>query len=237
LNLITRTIHLDLLLNEFFNNQFDGFNTKVTPADPILSTPVPVVEIPLSLDTGLLLEQTKKITLPPAIRKIYPYETTPRYLNWRLKLLWSNCHENTVLQDVYYKKLFDASPQQFPDDIELPIQEYLTDNGVILQSCVLSVFEPGGYLRPHRDTGLNLTPLDYVWIPLNNPHGNALKIYPYGDVNIKLGSLYLLNQENFVHSVANFSNEDRYVLVGKLNNASSEKIKKLAKENILQQYG
>jgi len=226
---------LDHLLTEFYNNQFDGFNTKVMPADPILSTPVPVVEVSIGLDTKFLLDQSKKISTRPMERKSYPYEKQPRFINWDISVLWSEDYENTLIEDIYYKKRTAPVAHQSPDEYSLPIKEYLLSIGINLKFCMLSVFGPNGYLRPHRDIGLNLTPLNYIWIPLNNPYGNELRIYPYGTVSVTLGNVYLLNQENFVHSIVNKSNDDRYVLVGYLSEVTDE-FSNLVKENIVTQY-
>jgi len=224
------------LLKEFHSTQFDGFPAQVIPVNPILATPVPVVALPLNLDTKFLLEQSKQIPIQPMVRKTYPYEDYPRFINWDVSVLWSEDYENTLLGDVYYKKRTAPIDNLIPTEWSLSIKEHLSSNGILLNYCVLSVFGPGGYVRPHRDIGLNSTPLNYVWIPLNNPQGNELKIYPYGTVDVTLGNVYLLNQENFVHSVINNSNEHRYVLVGHISEVT-DKFSVLVKENILQQYG
>ena len=54
---------LDQLLNQFFSNQFSGFTEKITVPANVLSTPVPVVEVPLGIDTDKLLSIVKKIIL------------------------------------------------------------------------------------------------------------------------------------------------------------------------------
>lgn len=230
-----RDTHLDQLLNQFFANEFQGFTEKISLPDNLLSTPVPVVEVPLDIDTDKLLDLVKDLSVEDMVRKTYPYEDVPRFANWKIKLLWNNGYENTLLGDVYYKKTSSPIPALAADTAVEPIKQHLLDLGVDAKLCMLSVFEPNGYLRPHRDIGLNPTPLNYFWLPLNNPTGSELRIYPYGNVTINAGSIYLLNQENFVHSVVNYSNEHRYVLVGHLNNISTE-FKQQILNSILKQY-
>jgi hypothetical protein len=99
-----RDILLDQLLNDFYNSAFPGFTSKLTVGDPVLSTPVPVVDIPMHLDTDLLLEYAKQIELDPMQRTTYPYEQHPRFVGWNIQVLWSNDYNNTLLGDIYYKK-------------------------------------------------------------------------------------------------------------------------------------
>ena len=100
----------------------------------------------------------------------------------------------------------------------------------------MSIFRAQGYFRPHRDIKLINDPLSYFWIPLNNPVGNKAKLYPYGDIDIKLGAVYLFNQENYIHAVANTSYEDRYVLVGYLDHIQTPTVNDKIINAILDQY-
>lgn len=226
---------MDQLLDNFYSAEFSGFTDKIIINDPILSTSVPVVNVPLNLDTDLLLSHARQIQLDPMHRTSYPYEKHPRFEGWNIQVLWNNNHINTLLSDVYYKKTTAPIANKIATGPAESIQQYLLSLGLDCKICMLSVFEPGAYLRPHRDIGLNTTPLDYFWLPLNNPNGSRLRIYPMGDVNISLGNLYLLNQENFVHSAVNYGQEPRYVLVGHLNNISTEFEQQILK-SILKQY-
>lgn len=230
-----RDILLDQLLNDFYNSAFPGFTSKLTIGDPVLSTPVPVVDIPMHLDTDLLLEYAKQIELDPMQRTTYPYEQHPRFVGWNIQVLWSNDYNNTLLGDIYYKKTTAPVADKSATGTSELIQQYLQALGLDCTICMLSVFEPGAYLRPHRDIGLNSTPLNYFWLPLNNPIGSRLRVYPMGDIDITLGHLYLLNQENFVHGAVNYGQEPRYVLVGHLNNISTEFEQQIL-NSILKQY-
>lgn len=230
-----RGIHLDQLTKDFYVDEFQGFSEYIKLADPILATPVPIVEIPLDLNTELMLDAARNIPIETMRRPSYPYETYPRFKGWNMQVLWSNYFDNTLLIDVYYKKTADPIENKPADVLARPIQDYLISQGIECNMCVLSVFEPGAYLRPHRDIGLNPTPLDYFWMPLNNPLGSELRIYPYGKVDVNLGSMYLLNQENFVHSAVNNSSERRYVLFGHLTNINKQ-FESLVTDSILKNY-
>lgn len=226
---------MDQLTKNFYNDSFQGFTESVILADPILATRVPIVEVPLNLDNDLMLSLARNIAIEPMRRPSYPYETYPRFKGWNMQVLWSNNFNNTLLIDIYYKKTADPVENKSADILAKPIQNYLISQGIDCNMCVLSVFEPDAYLRPHRDIGLNPTPLNYFWLPLNNPAGSELRIYPYGTVNVNLGSMYLLNQENFVHSAVNNSSERRYVLFGHLTNIS-EKFESIVTESIVTNY-
>lgn len=231
-----RGIHLDQLLKEFLQNDFVGFmDNVVVDSSNVLATSVPVVELELGLDVNYLTNLIRKIPTDPTVRKNYPYEEFPRYADWEMKLLWAENYQTHILTDIYYKKVCEKTPHQSPDDTSKPIKDYLSLFQITIPYCVLSIFKPGGYLRPHRDIGLNPTPLNYFWLPINNPSGSSLKIYPYGNVDIKLGNMYLLNQENFVHSAVNFSNEDRIVLVGHIDNYTDQ-FKNLILQSIAKMY-
>lgn len=226
---------MDQLTKDFYSNEFPGYLKSIQLGEPILSTPVPIVEVPLDLNTEFMLDVVRNIPSEPMRRPSYPYEAHPRFQGWNMQILWSNHFNNTLLIDVYYKKNADPIQNKAPDMLAHTIQDYLIKQGIECNMCVLSIFEPGAYLRPHRDIGLNPTPLDYFWLPLNNPIGSELRIYPYGKVNVNLGNMYLLNQENFVHSAVNNSQEHRYVLFGHLTNIN-KRFEYLVKESILKQY-
>jgi hypothetical protein len=226
---------LDQLLEDFYSNKFNGFSSHITLADNILTTPVPIVELSLGLDTAYLLEIAKQIPLGSMNRKTYPYEIYPRFQGWHIQLLWSHNFKNTLISDIYYKKVDKPIEDKSADDLAKLIQGYLSTLGLNCKLCVLSMFESNGYVRPHRDIGLNETPLDYFWIPLNNPRGSQLRVYPYGTVEVTLGNMYLLNQEQFVHSAVNYSSESRYALIGHLTNIST-KLKSLITDSIQSNY-
>jgi len=226
---------LDPLVKDFFQNTFPGFHSDVVVENDVLLTNVPVVSLPLDIDVGELLDLVKTIPLDFVKRKIYPYEQFPRIQEWYQKALWSNGNVSPIMDDVYYKKSCSPFEAVLPDNKSNQIKEILSNLGISIDLCMISVIGANGYIRPHRDINLIKHPLAYFWLPLNNPLGNELKIYPYGTVDVQLGNLYLLNQKNFVHSVINTGNETRYVLIGWINDISDE-LQKLVKQSIISSY-
>jgi len=212
---------LDQLTNSFFSNDFPGLAVTPILQSDLLSTNLPVLEVELNIDTKSLIELAKKILLDEVSRTSYMYEETPRMDKWSMQTLWSDGTVVPWIKDIYYKTLSDAVPKKIATDEAKEIQHKLNEFNITAKVCWLSKFQPGGYLRPHRDIGLNLKPLGYFWIPLNNPAGSELKIYPLGTVNVSLGNMYLLNQENYIHGIINQSSQDRYALVGHLSNEIS----------------
>jgi len=212
--LTTKGIRLDQLTKDFFSNDFPKFNKSVTMSDDVLETDIPVLELPLRLNVTYLLELLKDQTTEIHVRPKYPYETEPRIANWNIQPLWSDGTIITNYSDFYYKKCQPPCEKVEPTPTSAIIKNYLEQFGFTLGLCFYSVFDAGGYVRPHRDIRPSQKSLDYIWIPLNNPNGSELKVYPYGTVKINLGSAYLLNQSNYVHAVKNQSNEQRKVLLG-----------------------
>jgi len=225
---------LDQLTKEFFSNKFPGFKKEISIPKDVLETNVPVVAIPLDIDTKYLLSLAKTLEMTQHIQKTYPYEKVPRMLNWFSQILWS---EGTVspFADIYYKKILPPCPVLNPVDNILLIKKYIENFGISINLCILSKFGPNGYVAPHRDISFKTRPLGYFWLPLNMPIGSELKVYPTGSIDVKLGNLYLLNQENFVHAFRNNSDEDRYVILGYIKSAEQPLTEKIKKE-ILANY-
>lgn len=207
---------MDQLTKDFFNNDFVAFNSKIKLTDHVLANNVPVVELKFDLNIENLMPTAvcDQLVLSNNVRPTFPYEFEPRISNWGLEVLWSNGSVVPIVKDVYHKKMTDAIPFKEPIPEALPIKNSLENLGFDVSLCWLSKFEPRGYVRPHRDISLRLHPLTYFWIPINNPAGCEIKIYPYGKVKVNIGSIYLLNQENYTHAVYNNSNDSRYALLG-----------------------
>ena len=225
---------MDPLVKDFFQNQFNSV-PNIVLEDDILMTNAPIVSLPLNIDVKLLLDLVKQLPALPAIRNIYPYETSPRIQGWTQKFLWSDGTVEPIMDDIYYKKSGSPIPKVEPNDVALQIQTLLSNLGISINLCAVSNLEPNGYIRPHRDINLIKYPLGYFWLPLNNPPGNELKVYPYGTVDVTLGNLYLLNQKNFVHAVINNSTETRYVIIGWIT-AVSDELKESIKDSINLMY-
>lgn len=227
---------MDQLTSDFFSNPFPGLSDNIEIQNDILSSNLPVVEVPLDIDYKHLLALSKQIPIDEVIRSTYPYEKTPRLQGWDMQILWSDGTVVPWVKDLYYKVFADAIPYKSAEGPAENIKNKLAEYGITARTCMVSKFSPGGYLRPHRDISLTPRPLSYFWLPLNSPTGSELKIYPLGTVNINLGCMYLLNQENYTHAVINRSNEDRYVLVGYLDNPVSDQLLSKIKASVFDKY-
>jgi len=219
---------LDQLTKDFFTNKFPGYYSNHTDN-------IPILELPLNVDVAYIQDLLKDKTPNKVVRNSYPGEISPRFYNWSMEVLWSSGNLTLFLSDIYYKKPGTKLKEQVATNNDKLVKDYLLLKGLDIEVCMLSVFEPGGYLRPHRDIALNPNPLNYFWLPLDNPQGAELKIYPYGTVNVNLGNIYLLNQENFVHAVKNDSCENRHVLVGHVKNFDST-VEQIIEKEIDNQY-
>jgi hypothetical protein len=226
---------LDPLVKDFFQNPFPGFKSDIIVKDNVLETNIPVVELPLNIDINELLTLVKQIPINPVVRKVYPYEKFPRIQGWQQSIIWNDGTLSVIMDDVYYKKPAAPIPEIIPDTIGTTIKQVFFDLGFTVNLCAVSILDPKGYIRPHRDINVLDYPLGYFWLPLNNPLDAELKIYPYGTVDITLGNLYLLNQKSFTHAVINNSNERRYVIIGWVSKISNL-LEQTIKENIKLQY-
>ena len=229
---------MDQLTKQFFANKFPGYTQPVSLAGQVLATNVPVVELDFNVDFSTLftIDNCKGLLIPPTERQIHPYEYQPRIKDWTLDVLWSDGSVVPAIKDLYYKKFYDAVPQKDIVPESKNIHTALTNLGFNVELCWVSAFGANGYVRPHRDISTRTFPLSYFWVPINNPIGSQLKIYPYGPVDIKLGKMYLLNQENFIHAVLNDSNEIRYSVLGFFNPNIPSNIAQTIKQAIKAQY-
>ena len=226
---------MEPLLKHFFDNTFPGFNDTVTLEDPILRTNVPLLDLDLGIDVDSLLALVKQCELSPVIHKIYPYEHYPRIHNFFYSSLWCDGSMEGLLTDIYNKAPTPNLEVLQPNKLSQKIRDELAKYNLNIRACFLSVLDPGGYIRPHRDMRAIDHPLNYFWLPLEDVPESELKVYPYGTVDVKLGHLYMLNQENFTHAVVNLSNSRRHVIVGHLHNPVPE-LKTIIENNLRSQY-
>lgn len=234
--------HLDQLTKLFFEHSHPGLNQAVCLSENILSTNVPIVELDLCIDVNSILAEMANIDMSQqtVVRACYPYEDCPRYQDWAIKGLWHEKEIPSTITDLYYKKCTSKLLPQFiaKDNTQFKNTiSILSKLGINIHTCLLSVFGPGGYVRPHRDISETPTPLCYFWLPLNNPVGSEFRVFPIGGVNTRLGSMYLLNQENFVHAVCNNSDENRYNLIGWFDTKIGADFTNLIRRSIIDQYG
>lgn len=232
---------MNQLTLDFFNNPHPGFIKKVVIQNDILATDVPIVELDLKLDTSAILNEVLSVgEFDQLIRPTHTYEKEKRISNWYKKHVYQT---ETMNDQRYYTNLSEkiVGTELLPT-VNANKTEYkslfsqLNQWGIEVDWCHLMKLEPQGWLTPHRDINNNMQPLRYFWIPLNWPEGNKLRIYPIGDVKVKVGSMYLLNQRDYIHSVLNLGNQNRYILNGMFNILPENEFKDLIDTSIKQQY-
>lgn len=235
MSLITRTIRLDQLTKQFFDNKFPGFNKTVHLEDHVLKTNVPVVELDFGINFSKILS-VHKLSIGPINRNIAPYELKPRIVNWNIETLWSDGTVSPIVKDIYYEKYVEEVPIKAVIAEAVDVKTTLTLLGFDVNLCWISSFDAGGYVRPHRDIQFKRYPLTYFWIPLNSPTGSELKSYPYGTIDSMPGRIYLLNQANFVHAVVNRSKHVRYALLGYFSHDIPDSLANTIEQAIKEQY-
>lgn len=233
---------MNKITTDFFTKPHPGFKNKFKlNSDDILSTNVPIVELNLGLDVKSMVEEVKNIEIMDHIRAPNPFVKEPRYQGWKLVTLW-NLYPARKLPHIP-SMLTGRFDEQVAPVVEKDYEKFgkiiseFDRVGLPFRRIIVTVMKPGGYVSPHRDIAFSKTPLNYCWIPLNYPKDANFGVFPYGKVEVNLGSVYLLNQENFPHCVANNSDEYRYVLAGWLDNPYiPTDFLNLVENNIQEQY-
>lgn len=71
---------------------------------------------------------------------------------------------------------------------------------------------PGGYVFPHRDYAMDGMGLAKIYVAVKWGEGNLFGMYGCGDIPIKEGDVFLLNNYTLPHWVYNGSKENRIVI-------------------------
>ena len=227
------------ILIDFFSNPHPGFTTKINIPTNVFEINLPVIELNLNLDTEKILHDLKDFKHNPILYRQEDYDSIPMAYGWNVTDIWLK--ETSILypylSDWYNKKFYDI------EKIEpIPKNETLYPNIIEqlkfmnVSRCRVSRLEPRGFLCPHRDIKLTHTPMNYLWIPLDHIEGSRMGVYPVGEVKLKLGYGYLLNQENFMHAVMNNTDSIRHVMVCELENEQPQEFINLVLESIKEQY-
>lgn len=115
--------------------------------------------------------------------------------------------------ETYTKTEYSIEP--VPDAVP-DLQNFFKNKNIKITHLHIAKLAPGGWLQPHIDKKVTEVPsMQYFWMPLNY-FPPSMKIYPFGNLEHKLGCMYLLNHRKMVHSVINLSNSDRYVANGNI---------------------
>ena len=129
----------------------------------------------------------------------------------------------------------DFKLKLYPDALTELIKKFET-KGWFFDMITLKKLKPGGWIQPHRDpVQPAYKKLQNFWIPINHISA-SVKIWPYGIMPNKVGHLYLFNNADYMHSVYNADNSDRYVLVGMLDLTKTKIDNSYLKKCILEQW-
>lgn len=81
--------------------------------------------------------------------------------------------------------------------------------GFNVYNAIIGLLPPGGIVYPHMDYPYKAWP--QIYIPLHWPIGNYIKIAGAGIPDVQ-SNITVINNDSFVHSVVNTSNENRFVM-------------------------
>lgn len=133
---------------------------------------------------------------------------------WDLQITGSYPQRKKLLDNEPWTE-FDHQQRIMHEDAVPDLKSQLSALGFAVYSMKIARLDPGGYLEPHRDALISAETMTHLWIPLNSAAAN-LKIWPWGLLEHRMGSVYLLNNQSFVHAIANRGTDPRYVVTAKL---------------------
>jgi hypothetical protein len=122
-------------------------------------------------------------------------------------------------------------------DVCMDLLNQITDLGLKILWTDVKALIPGGWIQPHVDPKVEGTStMEYFWIPINDCSPN-IKIWPAGYIKQKVGNMYLVNNQTFLHSVINQDPWTRYVLTGRIDkNSLSPELRQLVSDSFQQQW-
>lgn len=209
------------------SNDFTDFaigNLKIT--NEAVNNKVPVVKID-GLDLTLLSEiYHSAVNLK---NNFSPLSNNDIYNEWYHQRRAQGWKELQLKEDntVAVKSLISN------DEIQRPTRSIYNDKN-LLSLCnqllkkisntaiKIQMVEAGGWIQPHRDIKVKRG-LRHLWIPLHD-FPCCLKIYPFGWLQHKLGSMYLINNADYVHAVHNNTDFDRFILMVKIDSNNPPQI-------------
>lgn len=227
---------MNALTKQFFQADFPGWQPRQdfdTVWQSFWTTQeIPVVELPLDLDVApscAWIEQNQPRFAQAWHQRQYDQHFQSLGQAW-FKQPHSQGRQDLQITGVYpeRRKLldhgawaeFDHQVRDMHEDAVPDIRNQLERLGFAIYSMKIAKLDPGGYLEPHKDPLVSKQTMTHLWIPLNQTVDN-LKIWPYGLVQHRVGSVYLLNNQSFVHAIANFDQQPRYVITAKLDPAKT----------------
>jgi hypothetical protein len=222
---------MNTLTKEFFKATFPGWKPR-QDFDTVWSTfwttrEIPIVELDLGLDTstscdwieqnqdrfGQAWHQTQYDQHHKNLGQDW-FKSPHSQGRWDLQINGVYPERRKLLdQDTWHE--FAHQQRTLHHDAVPDLTTQLKELGFDIYSTKIAKLDPGGWLEPHKDTLVSKLTMTHLWIPLNRASDN-LKIWPHGMVQHKIGAVYLLNNQSFMHAIANDHSESRYVVTAKL---------------------
>lgn len=227
---------MNQLTKEFFKAEFPGWQPRQT-FDVVwqnfwTNKEIPILSLDLGIDTasscGWIEQNQDKFAMS------WPQAQSNR-LDQELGHGWFKEPHSVSRQELHVvdhrkeprKNLLDDQPKhgfgpkpEIHQDAVPDLRAQLQDWGFDIVSMQIAILYPGGYLEPHRDTWMHANTMTSLWIPLNAAEYN-LKIWPWGLLKHCVGSVYLLNNQSFIHAIANTTDQPRYVVVGNIDHKNT----------------
>lgn len=219
------------LTEQFFQADFPGWQPRLSFdqvwADFWTTREIPIVELNLGVDTASSCQwiQDNKQKFAQAWHQTQ-YDQHWRELGqdwfrlphsqgrWDLQITGQYPQRRKLLDSGAWQE-FDHQLRVMHEDAVPDLRAQLAQHGMSIYSMKIARLDPGGYLEPHKDTLTSKQTMTHVWIPLN-PAVDNLKIWPWGMLRHQVGAVYLLNNQSFMHAIANTGAEPRYVVTAKL---------------------
>ena len=237
-----------ILTKNFHNDKFPGWKPNFSFEDieknPLDAT-FPYVELDFKWDVSeiekeLTSKDTQELFIPVqtgkrAMKRKW-YEREDEYGWFEIRIIGPA----PSLTDWQTETL--EKPREFicRSDALQKTQKFFHDKGLFFTRLVAVKLLPGGYCYPHTDARprADAQPeknLECFWIPINHCQDNC-KTYPYGYMPHRVGSMFLLNNKQYWHSVMNKDTYPRYVLTGRIDSLKSNFDINFVKDSIKKQW-
>ena len=240
---------------EFHQGQFPGYQPTKSYEEIIdnfwFTSQIPVVDLDLGLnmqstyqwavDHNYLFDNqyTQIDTSLKAEQSGHSWFTSPHSMGWdSLEVLGNDLPQHRLVPDntVENSYVSDYRPQYYPDAVPDLTKEFAR-LGISVSRIKIFRMAPGGWVQPHMDKKHSGSPImNHVWLPLHE-FDESIKIYPMGSVKHQTNHVYLLNNNDFLHSAINTADQPRYVGIVKLEyNTLPNNIWNQIKESVKQQW-
>lgn len=214
---------MNTYLKQFLEADFSPWRpAKVFHGTDIRKSELPAVEIP-GFDLDKLARVEARVremseTFPDiATRDLFRHWWTRDVRNQGWKELSVIIMENGMELVHDANQTVSLPERQACQDLDLKdmLLDIFSSRGLAIKNLMIFKLEPNGWIQPHVDRMLDYPGLSYFWMPLHD-FPPCLKIWPYGWLHHRLGSMYLFNHSKYVHAAVNQTNQGRYILGGRV---------------------